>query len=462
MLPASVATEAYRCPGEAYSITRSVHLARLAAFYPKCRSCRHACAADGLPAPFDGLQEIAALQPQHSTPFNTEGIRGRHLNELTRSAAAELAGAMASCLWDDFSVARQAAHDVVDSANGVCVPAAGAAAPCVVIAFDERPSSPDMVTGVGVALQRMGCRVIDVGLATRPCFMFAIGKTNAAGGIYVTGAGCDPGWTGVDFVSRQGIPCSSPGDLDRIMGRYQGGFTRPSRRPGSYQAIAAAADYEGRLSKYFHALRPLRIALASSSGLVRGLFQRKFSDLACRLLPVETPTRRRTADDLTDPDFERISHRVKALRADLGVFVEDDGERCIFFDENGAIVAPQAAARLLAEIASLDYADSDREAEMAQVLPATWEGRIEGLSANSCPAPSLPRPTNSGCVFVAEPTREQITLAMRRHEADFAADGAGRYWFNEVGPACDAVLTVVHLLRALSQSDARFSESAVA
>ena len=29
----------YICPGETHPISRSVHLSRLAAFYPKCREC---------------------------------------------------------------------------------------------------------------------------------------------------------------------------------------------------------------------------------------------------------------------------------------------------------------------------------------------------------------------------------------------------------------------------------------
>ncbi len=31
----------YLCPGETHPISRAVHLARLAAFYPKCRTCEH-------------------------------------------------------------------------------------------------------------------------------------------------------------------------------------------------------------------------------------------------------------------------------------------------------------------------------------------------------------------------------------------------------------------------------------
>src|SRR4029077_3412122 len=150
-------------------------------------------------------------------------------------------------------------------AEGFRLLAPGRPGPCVVLAHDERPSSPDIVTSVGQALRRMGCQVVDIGLATRPCFTFAVDHLRSAGGVLVTGAGCDPGWTGLEFLSRGTIPCSSPGDLDRIAARLHEGYSRPSRRPGNQRTFQAAVPYEASLWKHFHALRPLKIALACPS-----------------------------------------------------------------------------------------------------------------------------------------------------------------------------------------------------
>src|SRR5260221_13935458 len=103
MFAASATTEVFRCPGEAYDISRSVHLARLAAFYAKCRNCPHA--PDAAPSSTASGDIAAELAPagQASALFTAEGVRGRYLNELTRSAAAEMAGEKASCLWDEFA-----------------------------------------------------------------------------------------------------------------------------------------------------------------------------------------------------------------------------------------------------------------------------------------------------------------------------------------------------------------------
>src|SRR5262249_46978265 len=102
----SSSTEVYRCPGEEYDITRAVHLARLAASYPKCRNCPHAA---GAVARDDGTSEEEELfRARDGALFTSEGVRGRYLNELTRATAAQIAGAMASCLWDDFAAPNAA------------------------------------------------------------------------------------------------------------------------------------------------------------------------------------------------------------------------------------------------------------------------------------------------------------------------------------------------------------------
>lgn len=448
MFAASATTEVFRCPGEAYDISRSVHLARLAAFYAKCRNCPHAPGA--APSSIANGTIVPELTPfgQASALFTAEGVRGRYLNDLTRSGAAEIAGAMASCLWDEFVVPPSGGERLVmpitnnlpeggtTNEEGIRLLDLDRPGPCVVLAHDERPSSPDIVTGVGQSLRRMGCHVVDIGLATRPCFLFAVDHLRAAGGVFVTGGGCDPGWTGLDSLTRGSVPCSSGGQLDRIAARFNQGYSRVTRRPGFQRTFNAAVPYEADHWKHFHALRPLKIAFACPGRTLGDLFGRIFRKVACRLLPVETPTRRRIFGDRTDPDVARTSQAVRKNGCDLGILIEDDGERCTFFDEQGQIIAPRAMARILLTVAAQEH-----PAGGTFILPHEWTGDFPDAAS----------------IFVADPTSENIAVAMRSHRAIFAADGRGRYWFAETSPVCDALLTLVHLLQALSKSDTPFS-----
>ena len=244
--------------------------------------------------------------------------------------------------------------------------------------------------------------------------------------------------------------------MDRTRFRQSGesslfrlGYSRPSRRPGSQRTFQASIPYEAGLWKHFHALRPLKIALACPSHAVQAVFSRVFRKLACRLLPVNTPTRLRSMGDPTDPDFVRVSRTLREGHADLGVLIEDDGEQCTFLDEQGRIVAPRLMAKVLTEVVRLDL-----RAESVAVYPALWhDGPIAPVKICALPdARSRQSP-----LFVSDPNRENVTRAMSLHQAVFGADGVGRFWFAESFPACDALLTVVHLLQALSRSDAPLS-----
>jgi len=471
MLAASTTIEMFRCPGERYDITRSVHLARLAAFYDKCGNCPHAPASQKSPgeATDSGIPP-APQHPCHSL-FTGEGVRGRYLNDLTRSSAAEIAGAMVSCLWDDIAHSDRMGEPIdrergaaagfdsladAPSPSGtapesdvggfpvgeaVTIIERGRPGPSLILAFDERPASPDIATGVGQALRRMGCEVIDIGLATRPCLLHAIRHLQAAGGIHVTGAGCDPGWTGLDFIGAGIVPCSAPGELDRVAARLTRGYSRPSRRSGSQRAFPASVPYAAGLWKHFHALRPLKISFAAPNRTVHDVFSAVFRKLACRLLSVETPTRSRIPGDKADPDVARIARHVRETGTDFGVLIEDDGEQCTILNEQGRIVAPRTMAGLLADVAM-----AEAPSEAAIVVPSAWNddrGRHPGTP-----------------VFVSDPNREWITRAMQTHCAIFGADACGRYWFAEPDPVCDALLTVVHLLQRLSRSDAPLSQVA--
>lgn len=430
-MTATAASLEYRCPGEEYAITRSVHLARLAAFYPKCRECpcRHESGSRGEPE----LEKPANPEAQapRSPLFTAEGLRGVYLNEVTRQTAAELSGALASLLWEETPrigyAAAIAGRPLASARPG----------PAVVIAYDERPASPDIVTGAGIGLRRMGCRVIDIGLATRPCFWFAVDHLQAAAGIHVTGSGCDPAWIGLDFVGRGAVPCSRGGALDRIAATYRGGYGRPSRHPGAQRTFHAHVPYEAGLWKHFHALRPLRIVLACPSRQVRDLIARLFHKLACRLQLVELPTRSRNMADPADPDVARTAAAVCETGAHVGVLVDDDGQRCAFLNETGELVPFRLITALLAEVILSE--------DPGRTIVLEESGAIE---------------LAGGCAVPGGETPGSMAQAMRTHKAVGGGGDSGRFWLQESFPTCDAVLTLARILQALSRTDAPFSEVA--
>jgi len=418
----------YRCPGERHPISRSIHLSRLAAFYPACRQCQHRHDTGQLPP--QTLERIQQVERRGSPPsvFQTDGVRGVFLNEITPTLAGQIAKAFASLLWEQIPLAGR-----IESRRRSQPARRG---PSIVVGYDERPSSPAILTAVIDALRMMGCPVTDVGLVSRPCFAFAVAHLQTAGGLFVTGAGCGASSTGLDLVMENALPLSLGDELDDVARRVAAGVARPTRRAGFQQSFQALVPYEAGLWKHFHALRPLRVVCAARPRPVRRTLRKLFADLPCQYSEVESfaaanqPLKHEVL-------LKRVSRRVVAKAAHLGVLIDDDGARCWFLDERGRVIPSLRVGQMLARFHRLDHPNSTIVAESASLASFT----------NSSGAPAIDGGSSSG----------SIARAMLGATAAFGCGNSNRYWWGESFPACDAILTLAHVLQSLSRSDATFS-----
>jgi hypothetical protein len=446
MFLASAPVITLRCPGEAYDIPLAVHRARLAAGYAKCRHCPHHPEAAALAA--TPCAETPGASESPSSPaagprvelgdsslatavaalFQPEGIRGVYLNQLDRQLAGELAAAFAQELARDLPELRSdtglepdpSAEAVPEWGEGVRVLQAGVPGPVVMLAHDERPSSPDLARGVCLALRRMGFQVVDLGLATRGEFGWAMGQLEGVGGVLVTGAGKGPEWTGLDLAGPGGEPWSQPGRLSDVLRTWQNGVVRTARRSGGLRSTRLRTEYLAQYQSDCHGLRPLRVAWSCAARLPTRLVRQVLQTTACQLFEVETAVRSRGLEVLAERDLQPLVDCVRRERAHLGLWVDELGQQVWLVDERGVLVP------------------SEKHAD--------W------LQSSECGVKRPPRAVSR------HPTREAAWRALRQSEVAQVEGPAGFHAFTTPFASCDAVGTVVRTLRALSQSDRAVSD----
>jgi len=430
----------YLCPGDPAPISRSVHLARLAASYPKCRSCAHG--SETRPCEISVVAGPLIVSPSAGLQGTDHGFRGRAGEPLDRRLAMHWAGAFASLLWDDSFIWEMSAPDTsaaVASALAQIETLAQSArrSPVVVIGYDERPGSPEVLTGIARGLERMSCQVHDIGLTTEPCLRFGIDAVRADAGLFVTGSGFDPSWVGFDAFRQLGLP-PEPAFLERWQARVQTSITRPSRSPGGLCGGSVAERYEAAMSQRFHALRPLTVVCGATSRQLLSRLERVFARLPCRVYLESLPTRRRNLSDAEDVDLLRVGSAVRQHDAHLGIVIAEDSSACGFVDETGRVVdQTNLQARLIQHLLGDDPAgtivlDTNVWDQLAPVV----------TSAGGRP------------VLVASADRAARLLA---DNALAACGGDHRLWLRGTAPVCDAIVTLAAVLQLLSRSDAEFS-----
>jgi phosphomannomutase len=410
----------YVCPGESGEISRSIHLARMAASYFRCRSCPHGPAENGTSAV--GVSAPARLA-SNGLRRTEQGFRGVSVNQLGRYEAVRWASSLARLLWDNG--ASESTTTVRRS-------------PVIVIGYDGRPAAPEVMTGFMLGFERTSCRVIDIGLMTEPCLRFAVRRFDADAGVIITGSGCDPAWIGFDLCRKHGLP-PEPELLVHWETLRQEPDSRPSRLPGSVSATSVIEEYEASLSSGFHALRPLRVVCGAASPLTLSRLESVFARLPGRLKTAKLPTRRRNLSDPDDADVLALGKAVCEHAAHLGVVIDDDASACAFLDERGELVPLRNLHSRLIELSLAEQ--NGGKILLTEDVPNDLENAAVARGGQP--------------LRVAHADRAARLLFER---GLLALGDDHRLWIGGEAPICDAIATLALVMQLLSRSDAEFSQ----
>lgn len=331
----------YICPGEIVPISHAVHLGRLARFYPACQDCPLNCDSGVSATPVaDKLAEQSKRQAGELS-LSHGSIRGVYLNRINRRVASDITGQFAQMLWDKVNrPVRTSRRERIEDWT----------APLVVIGYDQRHSSPDIVTGIQDRFRIMGCDVIDVGLTIAPAIPVAIRHHNAGSGVFVTGCGHSPSWTGLDFFDATGQPCDVSNIVTPRVTDPAQKHARPVRWAGKHHFQPAIDLLAHQPREQLKLGRPIKIVVAAEDHVARDYLSRVLEPVSSDdVMMIELPKRLRDLTDPEDIDTRRVGEAVVAFGADLGFVVDEDVCRCAFVDNEGELLTSDEIARFLGE-----------------------------------------------------------------------------------------------------------------
>ena len=229
----------------------------------------------------------------------------------------------------------------------------------IVVGRDSRVSGPMFHRAVVAALQSVGCRVIDVGLAPTPTIQLAVEHHHAAGGLAITASHNPIEWNALKFIASSGLFLD--GEQGAAMRDFVAtGFARATwDRLGAIEtdALAIERHLDAVLSLPFLDVagireRGFRVALDCCRGAGGAIMPELLERLGCSVTAIhlETDGRFPRSPEPVAENLGELERLVRDSKAQVGFAVDPDVDRLSLVGEEGRAIGEDYTLALAARV----------------------------------------------------------------------------------------------------------------
>jgi phosphomannomutase/phosphoglucomutase len=229
--------------------------------------------------------------------------------------------------------------------------------PSVAVGHDFRSYSLSIKQALIIGLMNAGCEVHDIGLALTPVAYFAQFALDCPAVAMVTASHNENGWTGVKMGAQRPLTFG-PDEMTRLKEIVLGGAGQ-ARSGGAYVAVPDFRElYIDAVTKDHKLSRPIRVVAACGNGTAGAFAPVALRRIGADVVPMDAEL------DFTFPKYNpnpedmhmlhAMGEAVKALKAELCLGFDGDGDRCgVVDDEGGEIFADKIGVLLARDMSTL-------------------------------------------------------------------------------------------------------------
>ena len=306
--------------------------------------------------------------------------------------------------------------------------------------------------GLMAGLVSVGVNVLDNEGMPLPVSRHSIRSSNAAGGVHIRLAPDQPNLALVEFFDKNGIYLSTNGQrkIETIFYREDFGRTAADE-VGAIEFVPRAIEQYSQ--DFFRLLnteavqkRNFKVIVDYAYNRISGVLPQMLGQLETETIALNAYTDAKKSPK-TEADREEfvqsLSEYLLTLKADMGVYLGDDGERLTVVDETGSVLS---GSDLLAVFALL-VARARPGAQVA--VPVTAPSTIERIMEE-----------HGGRVIRTKTDVRALmgTAAEGKEEIVLAGDTGGGFIFPEFHPAFDGLFSFAKLLEMLALQNTTLSE----
>jgi phosphomannomutase len=313
----------------------------------------------------------------------------------------------------------------------------------VVVARDIRPHSEPLFAALAQGITEQGADVIDIGHGSTPMSYFANGTLGADASVMITASHNPAEWNGFKLCRAQAVPVSGATgiqDIERIA--TESAFAPKAATPGSISTYDILPEYTRHVARFARLKRPVHVAIDFANGM--GIWEVKtLQGLITWDGLYEEPDGRfpnHEANPLHQATLADLQAKVRGGSYAFGVAYDGDADRAGFVDEKGEIIPMDLITALVAQDVLATH-----KGVIFYDLRSSWVVK-ETIAA----AGGTPMMSRVGHAFIKQ--------QMREHDALFAGELSGHYYFKDNFTAESSALAILSLANIVSRSDKPLSK----
>jgi len=222
----------------------------------------------------------------------------------------------------------------------------------LVVGRDMRPHSEPLAQALIEGITSSGAGCVDIGMCDTPMIYFAINHLVACGGIQVTASHNPIEYNGFKISRTKAKPVGRDTGLQEIQ-HIVGTLRRMpiSASLGPAQQVDLWADYRKHVLRFLRAQRKLKVVVDASNGMGGKMMPAVFDDTDVNIIPLNYEIGRgfhHPPNPLVEANLAQLKSAVKKHKADMGICLDGDADRCMFVDETGKTVRCDLITALLA------------------------------------------------------------------------------------------------------------------
>ena len=346
------------------------------------------------------------------TLFKANDIRGVYPTELNEDIAYRV-----GCAFAQFTKAKE-----------------------VIVARDNRLSSPQLSRALISGLLDQGSSVIDIGLIDSPGLYFATIKMKKPG-IMVTASHNSKEYNGFYLVNSDAAPIYEKNGLKTIEQHVQKNKFKQATKKGTLKTQSILTDYTNYVLSFIDKrnLKPLKIVVDATNGVGALIAKEVFAHLPFKIIPLYYELDGNYPHHDPNPaiakNMKQLTQAVKKHKADLGIALDGDADRAGFVDNTGEIIEGSLAGTLLAQhiLAHKKHARIIYSSTCSHTLPETIKE-----------SGGIPIKERVGHTF--------IKARMRSQKAILGIEDTGHFMFKDNAYADSGIIAALIMSELLSKS----------